>query len=78
MGEQYLLEHQGRRHPELLRADLPNSQSKEIDSLHQQVKQLQDRLHATEEALKLNQSTIPDAVALQTLLQQELQVTHIT
>lgn len=75
VGEQYLIAHQQRRHPGLLGSELiVNVQSKEVETLQQQVQELQNRLHATEDALRQKQDPlIPDVNALQAMLQSELQ-----
>lgn len=75
VGEQYLVAHQQRRHPELVPEKVThNNQSKEVENLQHQVHELQERLRATEDALKQKQSpTIPDVAALQVILQNELQ-----
>ncbi|KAJ1528392.1 hypothetical protein ONE63_006807 [Megalurothrips usitatus] len=75
VGEHYLLAHQQRRHPELSGFETPTStQAKEVENLQQQVHELKERLHATEDALKQKQgSFVPDISTLQTMLQSELQ-----
>lgn len=52
-----------------------NVQNKEVESLRHQVQELQNRLHATEDALNRKQDPlVPDVNALQAMLQSELQV----
>ncbi|KAK3932834.1 Zinc finger protein DZIP1L [Frankliniella fusca] len=73
VGEQYLTAHQQRRHPELVTETVSNNSNKEVENLKFQVRELQERLQVTENALKEKQSSpISDVAALQAILQNEI------